>query len=88
MLIKIETGRTHQIRVHAAALGFPIAGDDKYGDKQFNQEMKRLGLARLFLHAGSITFYEPDFSAFLVAVGVGLDMELKKILQKIGMKVK
>lgn len=48
------TGRTHQIRVHAAFMGHPIAGDQKYGDRLFNQEMRKLGLERLFLHAGSI----------------------------------
>lgn len=45
------TGRTHQIRVHAKAMGHPLAGDDKYGDKEFNKKMKILGLKRLFLHS-------------------------------------
>lgn len=49
------TGRTHQIRVHAAYIGHPIAGDKKYGDKVFNQKMKILGLRRLFLHSAGIT---------------------------------
>lgn len=49
------TGRTHQIRVHAAELGYPIAGDDKYGERGFNRRMRELGLQRLFLHACSIT---------------------------------
>ena len=49
------TGRTHQIRVHASYLGYPIAGDEKYGDKVFNREMKALGLRRLFLHSAGIT---------------------------------
>lgn len=48
------TGRTHQIRVHASHLGYPIAGDKKYGDKVFNQKMKALGLRRLFLHSAGI----------------------------------
>ena len=48
------TGRTHQIRVHAAHLGYPIAGDKKYGDTVFNREMKALGLRRLFLHSAGI----------------------------------
>ncbi len=51
----IDTGRTHQIRVHAAALGHPLAGDEKYGDAEFNKAMKALGLKRLFLHAHSIS---------------------------------
>ena len=52
--IQIDTGRTHQIRVHAAASGHAVAGDSKYGDAAFNKEMKRLGLQRLFLHASHI----------------------------------
>lgn len=54
MQIQIDTGRTHQIRVHAAASGHPVAGDTKYGDAAFNREMKKLGLQRLFLHASHI----------------------------------
>jgi 23S rRNA pseudouridine955/2504/2580 synthase len=52
--VEIATGRTHQIRVHAASIGHPVAGDDKYGDRSFNKRMKRAGLKRLFLHAGAI----------------------------------
>jgi 23S rRNA pseudouridine955/2504/2580 synthase len=48
------TGRTHQIRVHAAHAGHPIAGDDKYGDAQFDRTLKGHGLGRLFLHAARI----------------------------------
>lgn len=48
------SGRTHQIRVHAAHAGHPIAGDDKYGDKAFNQALKAQGLNRLFLHAARL----------------------------------
>ncbi len=54
MQVKIDTGRTHQIRVHAASVGHPVAGDSKYGDADFNRKMKRLGLQRLFLHASHI----------------------------------
>jgi 23S rRNA pseudouridine955/2504/2580 synthase len=49
--VEIATGRTHQIRVHAAHIRHPLAGDDKYGDADFNRRMARLGLRRLFLHA-------------------------------------
>ncbi|WP_245593958.1 RluA family pseudouridine synthase [Arenimonas metalli] len=55
--VRIETGRTHQIRVHAAHLGHPIAGDDKYGDPEANKRLaQQVGLKRLFLHAASIEF--------------------------------
>jgi 23S rRNA pseudouridine955/2504/2580 synthase len=50
------TGRTHQLRVHAATLGHPIAGDAKYGDDACNRELRRHGLNRLFLHAHEIRF--------------------------------
>lgn len=52
--VTTDTGRTHQIRAHANFLEHPVAGDDKYGDKAFNREVRRLGLRRLFLHAAKI----------------------------------
>ena len=52
--VKILTGRTHQIRVHAAHAGYPVAGDERYGNESFNQQLKRQGLTRLFLHASSL----------------------------------
>jgi len=57
--VVIETGRTHQIRVHAKYADHPIAQDDKYGDQLFDKLMKEKGLNRLFLHAKSITFTNP-----------------------------
>ena len=55
--VRIETGRTHQIRVHAAHLGHPVAGDEKYGDPEANKRLaQQVGLKRLFLHAASIEF--------------------------------
>jgi 23S rRNA pseudouridine955/2504/2580 synthase len=56
---QLKTGRTHQIRVHLAHLGFPIAGDDKYGDFARNRVMMKQGLKRMFLHAHSIAFAHP-----------------------------
>ncbi len=53
------TGRTHQIRVHAAHVGHPIAGDAKYGSPTFNKRMRNLGLKRLFLHARTVSFELP-----------------------------
>lgn len=53
-----QTGRTHQIRVHLAHAGFPLLGDERYGDAEANAAAKKLGLGRLFLHAQSIAF--PD----------------------------
>jgi len=56
---QLKTGRTHQIRVHLAHLGFPIAGDDKYGDFPRNKVLMKQGLKRMFLHAHSIAFDHP-----------------------------
>jgi 23S rRNA pseudouridine955/2504/2580 synthase len=55
----LYTGRTHQIRVHAAYSGHPLAGDDKYGQRAFNKDMKKLGLKRLFLHAWKLDISHP-----------------------------
>jgi len=57
--VRIMTGRTHQIRVQAAEAGHPLAGDDRYGDRDYNRRMKGLGLNRLFLHAASIGWEDP-----------------------------
>jgi 23S rRNA pseudouridine955/2504/2580 synthase len=57
---ELETGRTHQIRVHLTHLGYPLAGDDKYGDFAWNRTLARLGLKRMFLHARRIRFAHPQ----------------------------
>ena len=59
MQVDIPTGRTHQIRVHAAYAEHPLLGDDKYGDRERNAELKGVGLKRIFLHAQSIAFDWP-----------------------------
>ena len=56
---ELKTGRTHQIRVHCAHLGFPIAGDEKYGDFALNKALARRGLKRMFLHAWKMDFPHP-----------------------------
>ena len=56
---QLLTGRTHQIRVHLAHLGHPILGDDKYGDFELNKRVRKLGLKRMFLHAGSLSLAHP-----------------------------
>ena len=56
---QILTGRTHQIRVHTSASGFPIAGDDRYGIFDKNKEYARLGLKRMFLHAARLVITHP-----------------------------
>ena len=56
---QLRTGRTHQIRVHLTHLGFPVAGDDKYGDFDWNRKLAKLGLKRMFLHAWRLTLPHP-----------------------------
>jgi 23S rRNA pseudouridine955/2504/2580 synthase len=56
---ELKTGRTHQIRVHLTHLGFPIVGDDKYGDFSLNRELQKRGLKRMFLHAYKISIRHP-----------------------------
>ncbi len=64
--VKLETGRTHQIRVHAAHAGHPVAGDEKYGDEAFNESLRELGLKRMFLHAHSVSFDWPEGGQFSI----------------------
>jgi 23S rRNA pseudouridine955/2504/2580 synthase len=56
---ELETGRTHQIRVHLAHIGHALAGDDKYGDFAWNRELAKEGLKRMFLHARRMSFAHP-----------------------------
>ncbi len=74
--VTIKTGRTHQIRVHLASLGHPIAGDDKYGDFEWNKALQKRGLKRMFLHAWCLTFHHPADSR-VVPLRVDLPPELQ-----------
>jgi len=65
--ISLGTGRTHQIRVHAAHAGHPIAGDEKYGDRERDAKLKPFGLQRMFLHAQSLTFERKGAKPFTVS---------------------
>ncbi|MEE9398009.1 MAG: 23S rRNA pseudouridine(955/2504/2580) synthase RluC [Methylococcales bacterium] len=57
---KLITGRTHQIRVHSAYLGHPVAGDERYGESEKLKEMRKMGLSRLFLHAEELVLNHPE----------------------------
>lgn len=74
------TGRTHQIRVHAQYRGHPIAGDEKYGDKEFNKQMREKGVKRLFLHAQRMEFLLAS-TGQQIRVEAPLDAELLGVLQ-------
>jgi 23S rRNA pseudouridine955/2504/2580 synthase len=74
MEVSLHTGRTHQIRVHAAHAGHPVAGDQKYGDADFNAESAALGLARMFLHAHSVSFEWPQGGTFSASAPLPADL--------------
>ena len=82
MDVELKTGRTHQIRVHAAYIGHPLAGDVKYGDVDFNRLMKQFGLRRLFLHAHRIDFTDPAVDRN-VSVTAPLCQDLRAVLDKL-----
>lgn len=79
---ELKTGRTHQIRVHLAHSGFPIAGDDKYGDFSMHRELHKSGLKRMFLHAYKVTIRHPLTGAPLT-LEAPLPTELENFLKKL-----
>ena len=84
---ELKTGRTHQIRVHLASSGFPIAGDDKYGDFALNKRLQKAGsepgvLKRMFLHAHQLTFAHPG-SGESVTLNAPLPAECRLFLQSL-----
>ncbi len=82
--VRIETGRTHQIRVHAAHLGHPVAGDDKYGKEDVNRRLReQIGLRRLFLHAASLEF-ALDEGAAPYLLNAPLAPDLSQALDRLG----
>ena len=82
MDIRIYTGRTHQIRVHAAHIGHPVAGDEKYGDREANKRLKTVGLRRMFLHAARLAFDHPETGKRL-DLSAPMDVELRAVLENL-----
>ena len=80
--VTIKTGRTHQIRVHLASNGHPIAGDDKYGDFEWNKALLKQGLKRMFLHAWRLQFNHPA-SGERVALQAELPSELQQYVSHV-----
>jgi 23S rRNA pseudouridine955/2504/2580 synthase len=78
--VVLDTGRTHQIRVHAAHAGFPLLGDPKYGDAERNTALRQRGLRRLFLHAASLRFPWGE-DGRLLTVEAPLPDELQQVLE-------
>lgn len=79
--VTLDTGRTHQIRVHARHAGHPVAGDTKYGNAPFNADMRALGLRRMFLHASSLSFTRPQGATF--SINTPLPPELSAVLERL-----
>src|SRR5579883_329199 len=75
--VALHTGRTHQIRVHAAHAGHPVAGDPKYGAREANKRFREIGLKRLFLHAGRLQF---DLGGRAYSFSTPLPEELRSVL--------
>ena len=84
MEVALHTGRTHQIRVHATYAGHPVAGDEKYGDAEFNLRMRELGLTRMFLHAHIMSFEWPQGGLF--SASAPLPPELAAVLDRLPLK--
>jgi 23S rRNA pseudouridine955/2504/2580 synthase len=82
---RLGTGRTHQIRVHLAHLGHPIAGDDKYGDFELNRRLAREGLKRMFLHAERFGCRHPG-TGEPFSVTAPLARELQSFLDRLALK--
>jgi 23S rRNA pseudouridine955/2504/2580 synthase len=80
--VELKTGRTHQIRVHLAHLGFPLAGDDKYGDFALNRELQKTGLKRMFLHSAKLALPHP-ITGEMLALESPLPAELESFVAKL-----
>lgn len=80
--VELKTGRTHQIRVHLAHLGFPLAGDDKYGDFALNRDLQKAGLKRMFLHAASLRLPHP-LNGEIIELAAELPAELKGFIARL-----
>jgi 23S rRNA pseudouridine955/2504/2580 synthase len=77
--VELVTGRTHQIRVHCQAQGHAIAGDDKYGDSEFNRSMRQRRIKRLMLHATSLELPFSDYTSEVV-INAPLPAEFERLL--------
>ena len=77
--IKLETGRTHQIRVHTKAMGHPIVADKKYGFNTKDQSLLEKGVDKLLLHAGKLEFYDKKQNK-QISVTAALDSRFEKFI--------
>ena len=84
--VKLLTGRTHQVRVHALSENHPLAGDQRYGEQAFNREMKQAGLKRLFLHASQLQLHHPTKNQ-KITIEAPLPKELKLVLDNLNLEL-
>ena len=80
--VELKTGRTHQIRAHLTHLGFPLAGDDKYGDFSLNRDLQKAGLKRMFLHAAKLELMHP-LNQQQIVLQAELPKELRAFLARL-----
>ncbi len=80
--VVLYTGRTHQIRVHSSQMGHPVAGDDKYGQRNFNRDMKKMGLKRMFLHSWKLGITHPSTGEALL-LEAPLPIQLNNVVTKL-----
>ncbi len=85
--VELKTGRTHQIRVHLTHLGFPLCGDDKYGDFALNKRLEGEGLKRMFLHAARLRFAHP-LTGEAMSFEAALPDELQSFIDALGVAEK
>lgn len=78
----LQTGRTHQIRIHLQSINYPIAGDDKYGNFELNKQLQKIGLKRMFLHAQHIYFKHP-LTQCDIDIKAPLPNELENFINKL-----
>lgn len=84
--VVLYTGRTHQIRVHTHYMGTPMAGDEKYGQRDFNKEMKKFGLKRMFLHAWKLGITHPTTNESIL-LEAPLPEQLENVLTKLRQQI-
>tara|TARA_B100000029_G_scaffold514697_1_gene618496 strand:+ start:633 stop:1592 length:960 start_codon:yes stop_codon:yes gene_type:complete len=80
--VQLKTGRMHQIRSHAAAIGHPVIGDRKYGSSVANKKYRKMGLKRLFLHATEVKFPHPTTEKYM-SIKSTLPADLKLFMEKL-----
>ncbi|MBL10182.1 MAG: 23S rRNA pseudouridine(955/2504/2580) synthase [Acidiferrobacteraceae bacterium] len=80
--VDLKTGRMHQIRSHAAAIGHPVLGDRKYGSLIANKKFRKMGLNRLFLHSAEVKFFHPETQKY-ITIKSDLPGDLKLFMEKL-----